>query len=175
MFCPRCGQKQVYTEVSFCSRCGLKLKSVIELLSNYSIQEMQEQHPQKAESSLYKRRIRTGKKLLFFSFALLPVSIVFAGMSDHPVPLLIPFTLFLIGLFWLVYHRLFRTEIMEKGNQPQAIRNSETPPHLISHPEPYYNTFSKARVNTAEIVPPPSVTENTTRHLHERKDQRIDL
>ena len=34
MYCPRCGQEQVSSELRFCSRCGLPLNLVAEVVSN---------------------------------------------------------------------------------------------------------------------------------------------
>ena len=34
MYCPRCGQQQVSSELRFCSRCGLPLSLVTEVVSN---------------------------------------------------------------------------------------------------------------------------------------------
>ena len=34
MYCPRCGQKQMAGDLKFCSRCGLPMGLVAELLAN---------------------------------------------------------------------------------------------------------------------------------------------
>lgn len=166
MFCPKCGQPQVSDEVRFCVRCGLQLDSVKELLSP-SVQMLpiqQTQIPQPV-SAWQKPGVKTSAKIIFLSFVLAPIFLGLSIAADNPGPLLIPFVVFLIGFFWLIYSYLFGESPI--GTSKTAIQNANTSIHHF----PQYETpqaLPPQSINTAEMVRPPSVTENTTK-LFEQK------
>ena len=61
MFCPGCGQQQVSEEIRFCSRCGLPLGLVTEILANNGFL------PQLEELSKRKGKLLTRRNGLIFS------------------------------------------------------------------------------------------------------------
>ncbi len=106
--------------------------------------------------------------MMFISVFLLPLAIALSIPTDSPGPLFIPFTVFLIGLFWLLYFRFFgednEREADELYRPPQfsnASRDYALPPQQTVPAA----DFTSARHRTAEIIQPPSVTENTTKLL----------
>src|SRR5947209_8113358 len=108
MHCPRCGQPQVSNEVRFCSRCGFRLDIVTELLKNDGALVPQTGAP--SQSAMRRRRTRQGAKLMFISAFLMPFALALSIATDSPGPLIIPPTVFLMGLFWLLYFRFFGEE-----------------------------------------------------------------
>lgn len=167
MFCPRCGQQQISDEVRFCARCGLPLASVPALLAGDEVRSV-ERAP-KGVLTHKRAGIRRGAKLMFFSAVLFPI---FFGMSiaaDSPGPLIVPFTVFLAGLSWMLYFVLFGEEVPHKRaekspNQMRGARDAQALPPSTFVPA---SGFGARRADTADMAPPPSVTEQTTRLLDE--------
>jgi hypothetical protein len=86
--------------------------------------------------------------------------------ADSPGPLIIPATVFLAGLAWMLSHRLF-TE--ESAPAPPRIQPLAVSRQVASPPPPApAAVFSAPRANPAGIAPPPSVTEPTTGLLNDR-------
>jgi len=70
MHCPACGQQQVSNETKFCSRCGMPLGLVSELLAHGGyLPQLAELH--KKKQSLLTRRNGLGFSLVWFIFWLL--------------------------------------------------------------------------------------------------------
>jgi hypothetical protein len=167
MFCPKCGQ-QSSDEVRFCPRCGLQLAG---LAAYVAVNDMAANRPdpaRQAEMTAKRRGTRRGAKLMFFSVILFPLFFGLAVLTDGPVPLFVPFMVFLTGLAVLVYARLFGDELIP--TRPRGARNRDLGAGADRAalgaaqftPAP---PFSQQRANTAEIYQPPSVTENTTKLL----------
>jgi hypothetical protein len=174
MYCPQCGSKQVNNEVRFCFRCGFQLSGVTELLNNQGMQAYQfptNQLPPvlPPQNSPRRKGMKNGAKLMFLSAALTPVFIAFSAMADHPGPMLIPFTVFFAGLCWLLYSRIFGEETALPPVQ-QFPQQFVAPPPRSALPgaENYQVRMAPQRINTSEIVNPPSVTDHTT-HLLDKE------
>ena len=104
---------------------------------------------------------------MFFSVVLFPIFLGLAFLVDEPFPLFVPFTMFLAGLMWLIYARLFGDDLVHvpryhwrRDLKPGADAPALGAPQFVPAP-----LFNQQRANTAEIVQPPSVTENTTKLL----------
>lgn len=166
MFCPKCGQ-QSSDEVRFCPRCGLSLTSLPAYIAGNDFTSDRPHPARPAELTAKRRGTRRGAKLMFLSVVLFPIFFGFCFLVDGPVPLLVPFTLFLAGLLMLVYARLFGEELLpirQREGRRDLAAGAERPalgaPHFTPAP-----LFNQQRANTAEIYQPPSITENTTRLL----------
>jgi hypothetical protein len=139
MFCPKCGQEQASDSVHFCSRCGFKLNT--------------------AEETLAKDLIKMAMYLVLAMCA-----IIGWGSGYGEVRLII--TLIAAITFYLlfsrnlkhIFHKLFSQNIEQLEQVTPASQESALPP-AQSMPVP---TLGSHRVNTAEMVQPPSVTEQTT-------------
>jgi len=160
MFCPRCGNQPASDRMRFCASCGFRLDGVIELLANEGAPTNPLAPLQSTQPSPRKRGIRFGAKLLFFSVVLfLPVFAFAVGVADHPGPLILPGTLFLASLFWMLYYWLFGEESGPVQKQPQFI--SHTTPQPVYLPPPR----SVPVTSHAQTPQPQSVAEHTTRSL----------
>ena len=165
MYCPKCNQPQVSDDVRFCSRCGFRLDVVSELLKNEGALTVRtgELSPRTER----RRRTMQGAKLMFISGVLLPLAIALSIPMDSPAPLLVPFTVFLAGLFWMLYFLIFGEEAKAAGEAygpPQVGQSARDyalpPPRSVPASD-----FTRSRHRTAEMAQPPSVTENTTKLL----------
>lgn len=183
MYCPKCSQQQVSDDVRFCSRCGFQLGVVKELLVQNNIPAVNEEARLVPHRALRKREVAIGA-LLMLIVALL---VVFASPAIPPVRNSQVFFLLVLWLALLLFinfinpllravNKLFLDEDSsptKKSVSPShvapglitrvntAINNSALPP---SQSMPVTN-FGSPRVETAEMVRPPSVTEGTTRLL----------
>jgi hypothetical protein len=174
MHCPKCGQQQISEEVRFCSRCGFLLEGVTRLLAGGGLLPAL---PVEAAAPKAKHRgTRQGAKLVFWSVALSPIFFALCILADSPGPLIIPFTLFLVGVLRMLYVRLFGEDFLpvRRGHSPAQVA-AYTPPQQQqraalppSQSAPVAGPF-QPRATTAEIAQPPaSVTEHTTRLLDDQ-------
>lgn len=177
MYCPRCSQQQSSDTVRFCSRCGLPLIVVKELLDNDGMLTAPGMPDQKRKLSPRERGTRLGAKIMFFSAALL---LPFFGISlaaDEPAPLLIPFTLFFIGLLRLLYSRMFDENLPPKyPAQPYAIGPLPKVAALPPQQDVVFKSPASRGVNTGDMAEPdhatpPSITENTTKLFEDQKQR----
>jgi hypothetical protein len=166
MFCPKCGQ-QSSDEVRFCPRCGLSLAGLGAYVAGNDFTSARPEAAPTPELTAKRLGTRRGAKLMFFSVVLFPIFFGLSFLVDAPVPLFVPLTVFLTGLVMLVYSRLFGDELIHvhrrtsrRDPEPAAGR-----PALGASQFVPASSFGRQRANTAEIVQPPSVTENTTKLL----------
>lgn len=163
MFCPQCSQ-QSSEDVRFCPRCGLPLAGLSAFVAGNDFTALAPDAARAPERAAKRAGVRRGAKLIFLSVVITPALLGLCFLFNSPVPLFVPFTLFLAGLAWLVYALLFGDEILNVGSLA-ARRNLKAgggaraldAPQFVPAP-----LFNAQRVNTSEIVPPPSVTESTT-------------
>jgi hypothetical protein len=164
MYCPNCSQL-VPDNTRFCSRCGLSLSELAAWLAGHGVLAI----PDQRQKPLTPRRkgMRFGAKMMFWAAIAFPVFMVFSVAADSPGPLFLPFLVFLAGLSILLYSRIFGENVLvNKYHPPQPLwfggQNQNALPAAadtgIIRPE-------RREVRTAEVVRPPSVTENTTKLL----------
>jgi len=99
--------------------------------------------------------MRQGAKLMLFSLVSLPLFFAACFPFDSPVPLLFPLTIFLAGLAWVSYYKVFGADL-SGAPEVQAIRPA-APVNILRQAEPYVAPVSDQ---------PQSVTEPTTRFFH---------
>jgi hypothetical protein len=175
MFCPKCGQSQVSEEVRFCSRCGFQLSGVIELLARNGVVTQQTSAAPQATSPR-RKGLRQGGKLMFFGVIITAMLGILVAATDGPGEVLaLGALLFFAGFFRVLYALLFE----DKTPAPQPLA---PPPYAQHNAGGQFipgarggalppGEFVPARVSfaprqdTAEIAPPPSVTDHTTRLL----------
>jgi hypothetical protein len=181
MYCPQCSQQQVSDEMRFCSRCGVPLSAVRELIASGGALVGREVEASGRQLSKGLRGVRKG---LWIMLASLPLAFFVALLSAIEeallVLLLIPALGFVAGFARLLYgafleERALRvkrdvsqshiTSVMP-GQPGTAVRSPELSPPRVAPIE----SFNVQTKKTAEVVQPPSVTENTTRLLDEDAD-----
>lgn len=186
MYCPRCGQPQTPNESRFCSACGFQLHGVLTLLNtNGQLPEMMA-----AEGmSPRKRGVRQGAMLFGAGILLTPILGLIHELSGLPEEIIGIFAVicFLGGLLRMLYAALF-----EEGKNSTTLKSVTLPaPPLVVAPtnmppgrplfanqmppasalppataRPVQPVYRRNPLDTQEIfVPPPSITEPTTRRL----------
>jgi hypothetical protein len=168
MYCPNCGQSQISEEIRYCSRCGISLWELARWLTEGANAPWNQVQPV-TEPSPRKKGIRRGLKLMFLSGVLVLPVLGLGAVEEELLALLVfPLTVFLAGLFWALYCRLFaddRPKVAAKMPAQLYRQNEYLPPAQVN-PAP---ALRAREPNTSEIVQPPSVTEYTTNLLRNRK------
>ena len=167
MYCPNCGQQQISEEMRFCSRCGLALSGLAEWLAGV-LQPAKVDDKQVAASSPRRKGIRRASKVMFFSGVLFAIFLVISLAIGDGGPMIVPFTVFFVGLVMMLYARLFSAKTAPETRQvaqtsalnSTAARGSLPPAANMPMPD-----LGRQQVRTNELAQPPSVTENTTRLL----------
>ncbi|MCM3872367.1 MAG: zinc ribbon domain-containing protein [Pyrinomonadaceae bacterium] len=170
MFCPKCNQQQATEEMRFCSRCGFPLSVVADLLAHNGV--LTKVNAETREDCLSPRQkgVQQGVLLLFASLVVgLFITLLSVFVIGSP-ELFIPITagiLFLSGILRVVYANTFERagEIEEQAHGVAQVRAAELGYALPSPQRMLVTGYEAQRVNTAELVTPPSVTEQTTRLL----------
>jgi hypothetical protein len=169
MFCPKCGQQQASGEMRFCSRCGFQLGVVSALIATGGVPPAGFAVDSQTKTVLTTRQTRQGAKLMFAAGVVAPFAMGFSILFDSPTPLIIPFTIFLAGLAWMLYYRLFGEDALPSQQQSSPAQLDRTRLELLTLPQnPMVGDFNRPTYGTAEIVQPRSVTENTTKLLDEK-------
>ena len=176
MYCPNCSQQQVSDEMSFCSRCGFSLTAVKQLVASGTGLV----GPQLSRGQCH---VRKGTWMMLASLLLTIFAGLVTAVDDDFAPILIvPFLCYLIGFALLLYGVFFADKRaanaalaaqklvvpMMPAQLGYIARSPQLPPQRVAPVE----SFTPQRANTAEIIHPPSVTENTTKLLDEESDRR---
>jgi hypothetical protein len=176
MHCPRCGQQQFSAEVHFCNSCGFSLDRVKELLVSDGVSPTPEKESQQPEESPRRKGVRQGVKLFFICLVLAALT---TRMGNRRADFL-PMMFFMAALLRILYAVIFQKGAPRKKKQEDSLpsapitteqlgtatRGNALPP---SQGVPVA-AFKTQRVQTAEMVSPPSVTEHTTKLLNESQD-----
>ena len=163
MYCPKCGTQNV-EDVKFCRSCGANLSLVPQALSGLLPQE----HAADSDSER-RRRDRHGRRIHHQPSIARGIQQVFLGLAF----LIIAITLWVTNVRWGLWLLIPAFTILGKGfGDIAAAKQSQSVAQPAAGP---------ART-TGEIAPPPdldrlpqappSITENTTRHLDSTKEQR---
>ena len=177
MFCPQCGQQQATGVVRFCSRCGFPLDGVIQLLGTGGMVPMYRSPEEPGTISPRRKGVKQGGVLFLSGAVVVPILGAFASYSGagflEMLTVLAAIICFVGGPLRMLYAAIF-----EEG-APKPVRAYGPPPPMhvpqqfappvqrpaLTPPPARAQGGWRSRPNTAELVNPPSVTENTTRLL----------
>lgn len=170
MFCPKCSQQQPSDEVRFCSRCGFQLEVVAELLQNGGTLATDLDKTKQIGGVLKRKEVRSGAKIIFLSFIITIPCVMLSYFFDSPIPLIIGFLTFLIGLAQILYFFIFGESILPQEKQNQLVRKESVRQlNSASEEQPIpISVFDSKPIITAELKPQLSVTEQTTNLLEHK-------
>jgi hypothetical protein len=160
----------------YCSRCGFPLDGVIHLLHNRGLLPTYQVPEGPMEPSPRRRGVRQGGIIFLTGILLVPILGVLSTYTDSSfIDVLVRFAAlvcFVGGPLRMIYAALFEEGAPARNHVPV---NSYSPPPPAPHrpampgalPPAAANpaTGWRQRPNTAEVMQPPSITENTTRLL----------
>jgi hypothetical protein len=182
MHCPQCGQQQASDQLRFCSRCGFPLDGVIQLLGNGGILPQSFVDKKGRNISPRSLGIRHGAMLMLLTLLVVPITAILSVNAGFHPRMLIPLSAmicFIGGLLRIIYALLFEEDIARVKPPPPSLYNPPVMPSQLGAaergtalppPQGTPVTGWRQRSDTAELVRPPSVTENTTRLLDDKAD-----
>ena len=183
MFCPQCGQQQISGEMRFCSRCGFPLGGVIQLLASGGMAATTAGDTGASLKQLSPRRrgYRQGGLMLLIGMIATPLMGILTEVGFPE--LLVGLTAILFfwgGIIRMIYARFFEDKGVHAAHDiPPAYIPPTTPAQFSAGGAPQSALPPHRSVpvsnwrqptNTAEIIPPASVTENTTRLLDDKAE-----
>lgn len=171
MHCPQCGLQQVSGNVHYCRACGFSLSGVKELV-------LPDERAAKAEKTRFTTAFNQGLGLMLISLvsAIILTLLQDANLIPQIYVKIVAAFFILAGLM-----RMFYPYIVGKNleRREQATLFDEADVQLKTGKLPFslpesqsipVSDFGSRRLDTAEMVQPPSVTENTTKLLDKRQD-----
>src|SRR5215204_3732334 len=105
MHCPKCGQQQISEETRFCSRCGLLLTGIAEVIARNGIVEPPKTSIVGNADSPKRRGIKQGAFLFLLTFVVVPIlAMISMALDIEPfLPLIGAFLFGVGGLLKVVY------------------------------------------------------------------------
>lgn len=182
MFCPKCGQQQTTDGVRFCPRCGFQLEVVKELLATDGAAPLAwpDAGTVAEQRSARDRGIRQGIMLMLLTAFIVPLVAILSKIHILPREFVALAAIFCaVGGFIRFVYALMMEEGAKKGKHampavynPAMMQSHLNATHAALPPQQSIpaSEFGRRRTETAEMVQPPSVTENTTRLLDNAKE-----
>lgn len=174
MFCPQCSQHQISGNIRFCSRCGFQL-NVVKALLAADREDSSSKSPECIEANRSRRkRDMTIGVLCMFLFAF------HSAWTTEDLSLEGKFTGLIIKCLILclliniipVIRDFFFSDTTQVGSSSSKILSIFVANKNKNQTSALYPAYSRpaadyvtGRINTAEFVAPPSVTEETTNLL----------
>lgn len=182
MYCPKCNQQQASDEMRFCSRCGFPLTVVAHLLAHDGVLVLSGGNQKKKAHSSRSKIISESAYLTLVSW-----SVAFAAtfLINYGGPLEVAakiaavnfFLLGMVGLIRFLYGFFLVADStdaqLQDGSSERSLLDQTARRALPPQQSPAVSDYSP-RANTKEMVPQPSVTENTTRLLDEPPAHRVE-
>lgn len=180
MFCPQCGQSQVSQQTRFCSRCGMPLDLIAEVVANGGTLPILQQLNQKQEGLTRSKGVKFGLVwFLTLTFLLTPIFGIldldeFAGISAVLG--------FVGGILIMVFSAIFlpkKTDANFYSNPNQIPANTPSylktnaanvlPPQQSVPVEHYVSPPANSWRGDTNDLQPTSVTEQTTKLLSDQE------
>jgi hypothetical protein len=186
MYCPKCSQLQSSDDMRFCSRCGFALTGVAMLMDNegvipqpggLTVQTVPSSRKKvMAESAIF---TAISWAVVIFATLLFDRGGPFEAMAKLAAVLFV--FLGLIGLLRFLYGFLFVKDVIVQPTTnafprftAQGALGAASSRNALPAQREFAGTDYPRRENTQEMVPRPSVTENTTRLLQDPPTEQND-
>ena len=123
MHCPKCGQQQISDETRFCSRCGLLLSGIAEIVANDGIVSTQQVGMTGNADSPRRRGVKQGIFFFLLGFLIVPLlALLTLALGVEPFMPVIGALLFGVGsLLRIAYALMFESGA---GNLNTAVQRS---------------------------------------------------
>lgn len=181
MFCPQCGQQQVSKETRFCSRCGLPLDLIAEVVANRGTLPVLEQLNQKQSGLTRSKGVKYG--LAWFLVSTFLLTPLFALLDFDDLVALTAVLGFVGGILMMVFSAIFlpgkpKADFYSNQNQiPVSSPNflsgnagaNVLPPQQSIPVENYASPPANSWRGETNDLLPTSVTEGTTKLLNEQE------
>lgn len=183
MFCPTCGQEQIAEDTRFCSRCGLSLTGVTEVIRNGgALPQSLIAEGSKKKRFYHKKGFKQGLFIFLLSFIVVPIIAILslAARVDEPFAVFIAWILLWGGGFLrMAYSVLFEPDApdltLEQPNQTPSRsyfgnkKSASALPPMQSIPVSDYAPPKQGNWRDTNDLARPSVTEGTTKLLEKEE------
>ena len=181
MYCPNCGQQQVSNETKFCSRCGMPLAVVAEIVANGGIlPQLAQLEQMNQKKPLFSKKNGVLFGVFWFIF-LTMFATAFFGILDAPEELIA--IIAVTGVFGAMMIVIGSLALLPSSGSPVLLSARPTrPPDQIQYgaeqnslpaahsvPVGAYSAPTAGAWRDTNDLEPASVTENTTRLLDEQE------
>ena len=171
----------------FCSRCGFAMEGVMHLLGHGGMLPHYQTDPGPTTISPRKKGVKQGAILMLLGLLFVPIFGVMSGFSDGRISDIFGFFAALTAVICFIGGplRMLFAALFEEGAKPKPYMSAPSymPPvmpaaplpqaRISALPPPAVNTQPwRARPDTAEIVPPTSVPDHTTKLLEKTESEK---
>ncbi|HMJ09115.1 MAG TPA: hypothetical protein VK468_08920 [Pyrinomonadaceae bacterium] len=178
MHCPTCGQLQVSDETRFCSRCGLLLTGIAQVMVNGGVLPTIHPNSETAVSTPRKRGMKQGLFIFLLAFLIVPI-ITILTIAANAEPYVVVLSAILLGagaMLRVAYALMFESNLPAVQQAPVGGRFSPhdteaalPPPQSI--PASAYTSPAGSWRDTADLQEhPSSITDSTTKLLQKERD-----
>ncbi|MBA3352947.1 MAG: zinc ribbon domain-containing protein [Blastocatellia bacterium] len=180
MHCPKCGQQQISEETRFCSRCGLLLAGVAEVLANNGLVPATSMGIAGSSDSRKRRGIKQGVFLFLLTFLIVPLTVMITVVLriEPFLPILSIFLLGVGGILRIVYALMFESgtggpnTIVQNSIAGEVENRGSLPPSQSIPASAYASPAAGSWLDTNDLQRQPgSVTDSTTKLLQKEGDQ----
>jgi hypothetical protein len=172
MHCPKCGHQQTDDSIRFCTRCGLALGQVKDLLAP------QEGAVKVKNNSKTGRGVRQGLGLFIFGLLLITVLAILRDMDIVPqIFIKIAALIFCIGgAARMAFPFIYGEDRRQKPDYDGAVKPTPAIAGAANNllpqsPATVFVTPGAENYSTNDLGQPASVTDNTTRRLGKQFEQ----
>ena len=170
MYCPKCSQRQPTDDVRFCTRCGLSLSGVAELLAADGALVRRPAGTGDQRLSPRQKGVRMGALLMLTCSLIALVQALMPSLIDKLVVLAAPVIIgFFVGFVRLLYALFFEEKEVNSGAglapRHGAAELRGTPAAALPPRRDIPVADWTRRPDTAEMAQPLSVAERTTELL----------
>ena len=173
MHCPQCGQKQISDETRFCSRCGFPLTAIADLVAHGGLVPERKTGVAGQSDSPRRRGIMQGAFLFLLTFLIVPILVMISiALNLEPFAPVIGMFLFGVGgILRMAYAVMFESGAPRSSAGDNLLpqqRGAAALPPSQSIPTSVYTSPAGSWRETNDLERQPgSVTDNTTKLLHE--------
>ena len=181
VYCPRCGQEQISHEVRFCSRCGFLMNGLAEVVLNGGIpQQLTTTEPKPPTPR--RRGLKQGGAWFLLGVVLVPILGILSSLIHFREEVVgLAAVLFLLGgIVRMIFALLFESgnpadktieenvyqtaqKLLNKNPQANALPPQQSIP-VDSYAPPRQSTW-----RDTNVLQPSSVTDSTTKLLHDKE------
>src|SRR6476661_9724307 len=176
MHCPKCGQLQVSDDTRFCSRCGLLLTGIAQVVARGGVMPNAGSEVRKGGSSPRTRGLKKGLFIFLLAFLVVPILAIFTVMARAEPFAVVLSAIFLTvgGMLRAAYALMFESSVSDSPEfaavggvaSPAFLSGSAAsnalPPNQSVPADAYLSPSGRWRDTNDLAADPPSVTDSTT-------------
>ena len=181
MHCPKCGQLQVTDDTRFCSRCGLLLTGVAQVVAQGGVLATTDPGLPKGVTTPRNRGLKQGLFIFLLAFLVVPIlTIISVALNIEPYAVVLSAILLTVGgMLRAAYALMFESNVPALGSATSAesanlLSGSHAAGALPSQRADLYTSPAGNWRDTNDLVErrPPSVTDSTTKLLQKELDDQ---